>query len=113
MVRIYDIRYDSHILEVKHHYKSPINTIEFHEPTKNILSSSSKILKINSKIDGKIFTNIEPKHQINMFNLVPDSGMILMAEENPRIGVYFIPELDKAPKWVPFLENLTEELEEK
>lgn len=35
-----------------------------------------------------------------MFNLVPDSGMILMAEENPRIGVYFIPELDKAPKWV-------------
>lgn len=54
-------------------------------------------------MDGKIFTTIEPKSEINMFNLVPDSGMILMAQENPRLGVYFIPQLDKAPRWVKTL----------
>lgn len=53
-------RYENHILEVKHQYKSPINTVEFHEPSKNILSSSKKALKINSSIDAKHFTTIEP-----------------------------------------------------
>ena len=29
------------------------------------------------------------------------------------MGIFFIPQLDNAPKWCPFLENITEELEEK
>ncbi len=40
------------------------------------------------------------------------SGLFLVAQEQPRIGLYFVPQLDPAPKWCPFLDNLTEELEE-
>jgi ribosome biogenesis protein ENP2 len=38
--------------------------------------------------------------------------LILVAGEEPRVGTYFIPELDMAPKWCTFIENITEELEE-
>ena len=35
-----------------------------------------------------------------------------MANEDHRIGTFFVPSLDTAPKWCPFIENITEELEE-
>ncbi len=82
-----------------------------------LLSSTRKAIKIN-KIGGedgskgKLFTSVEPKSEINGFQLVKDSGLILIASDEPRIGTYFIPQLDNAPKWLPFLENITEELEE-
>lgn len=28
------------------------------------------------------------------------------------MGIYFLPQLDPAPKWCPYLDNLTEEMEE-
>jgi ribosome biogenesis protein ENP2 len=59
-----------------------------------------------------LFTSIEPQSEINSFSNVQDSGVYLVAQEHPRIGIYFIPQLDPAPKWCPFMENITEELEE-
>ena len=112
-VRLYDIRYQKPILSANHHYKIPINTIKFHKKTRMILSSSKKIIKVNSYDSGKLFTNVEPKTEINRFELCPNSGLILTAAEEPRMGIYFIPQLDNAPKWCPYLENITEELEEK
>lgn len=47
LVRVYDVRYENHILEVKHQYKSPINTIEFHEGAKKILSGCQRSIKVN------------------------------------------------------------------
>ena len=84
-------RYEKHILEIKHHYKLPINTIKFHEKTRMVLTSSKKIIKINNKDSGSVFTNIEPKSEINRFELVPNSGMILTASDEPRIGIFFVP----------------------
>lgn len=100
------------VIEIKHHYKLPINTIKFHEKTRSVLSSNERIIKINNKDNGKVFTSVEPQSGINRFTLVPDSGLILVASEEPRIGTYFIPQLDNAPNWCNFLENITEELEE-
>ena len=40
---------------------------------------------------GKAFTAIEPEHSINGMCLAPLSGLILTANETPRLGVYFIP----------------------
>lgn len=91
LVRLYDVRHEKHILELQHHYKIPINSIQFHEKSRNILSSSKKILKINNKDTGKIFTNIEPKNHINMFEVCKNSGLILVAADCPRMGIYFIP----------------------
>lgn len=112
LVRLYDVRHEKPVLEIQHHYKMPINQIQFHEKSRNILSSSKKILKINNRDTGKIFTNIEPKSHINMFELCKNSGLILVAADCPRMGIYFVPQLDNAPKWCSFLENITEELEE-
>ncbi len=47
-----------------------------------------------------------------MCTIVPNSGMILAALEDPKVGCFFIPQLGPAPKWVPYIENITEELEE-
>jgi ribosome biogenesis protein ENP2 len=38
--------------------------------------------------------------------------LFLVANEDHRIGTFFVPALDTAPKWCPFIENITEELEE-
>jgi ribosome biogenesis protein ENP2 len=37
----------------------------------------------------------------------------MIANEGVRIQSYYVPQLGPAPKWCPFLDNLTEELEEK
>ena len=73
--------------------------------------SNKKQIKITDGY-GKFFTSIEPDYGINNFTVVPKSGMILAALEDPKMGTYFIPELGPAPKWVPYIENITEELEE-
>jgi ribosome biogenesis protein ENP2 len=47
-----------------------------------------------------------------MFSVVEGSGMIFCAMEAPRIGCFFVPQLGTAPRWVPAIEGMTEELEE-
>lgn len=43
-----------------------------------------------------------------MCTVCPNSGMILAALEDPKIGCFFVPQLGPAPKWVPYIENITE-----
>ena len=90
----------------------PINTLEFHEKTKTIISTDSKVIKMTLLDSGSNFTSIEPGYKINHSSLVKDSGLFLVAGETQRIGQFFVPALDNAPKWCPFVENITEELEE-
>uniref|UniRef100_A0A8D2DFD3 Nucleolar protein 10 n=1 Tax=Sciurus vulgaris TaxID=55149 RepID=A0A8D2DFD3_SCIVU len=61
---------------------------------------------------GKIFTSLEPEHDLNDVCLYPNSGMLFTANETPKMGIYYIPVLGPAPRWCSFLDNLTEELEE-
>ena len=44
--------------------------------------------------------------------IVPNTGLMFLANENTKIQTYYIPSLGPAPKWCGFLDNLTEELEE-
>lgn len=72
-----------------------------------------KIIKIWNQDDASLFTNIEPKSEINDIEIPVDgSGMIFAPQEQEKIGTYFLPALGPAPKWCTFLEQLTEELEE-
>jgi ribosome biogenesis protein ENP2 len=41
-----------------------------------------------------------------------DSGLMVFANETPKIGAIFVPTLGNAPKFCHFIENMTEELEE-
>ena len=112
LVSIFDLRYEKNIINLQHQYQEPIKSITFHDSSRNILSCDKKILKIFNQDTGKIFTNIEPKEEINSFELVKNSGLIFIAGEGTRIGTYFLPALDAAPKWCHYIENVTEELEE-
>ncbi|KAM6324176.1 nucleolar protein 10 isoform 3-T3 [Aegotheles albertisi] len=61
---------------------------------------------------GKIFTSMEPEYDINDVCLYPNSGMLMTANEAPKMNIFYIPVLGPAPRWCSFLDNLTEELEE-
>lgn len=77
------------------------------------MTADKKIIKIWNQEDASLYTNIEPKAEINDIEIPTDgSGMIFAPQEQEKIGSYFLPSLGPAPKWCTFLEQLTEELEE-
>ncbi|KAK6454340.1 essential nucleolar protein 2 [Scheffersomyces xylosifermentans] len=78
-----------------------------------ILTSDKRIAKIWDKNDGKPFASMEPSVDINDIEYIRGSGMFFMANEGIPMHTYYIPNLGPAPKWCSFLDNVTEELEEK
>nr|XP_020652270.1 nucleolar protein 10 [Pogona vitticeps] len=111
-VLLYDLRSNQPLIVKDHQYGLPIKSIQFHGCLDLIISSDSRIIKMWNKDTGKIFTSMEPEHDINDVCLYPDSGMLFTANEAPKMSIYYIPVLGPAPKWCSFLDNLTEELEE-
>ncbi|KAI8910135.1 WD40-repeat-containing domain protein [Gorgonomyces haynaldii] len=110
-VVLHDMRHPAPILIKDHQYGFPIKSLTFHQ-SGNCISADTKICKIWNKETGNIFTNIEPPSDINDVCVFKDSGLIMMAVEGTQIQSYYVPQLGTAPKWCPFLDNLTEELEE-
>ncbi|XP_005084995.1 nucleolar protein 10 isoform X2 [Mesocricetus auratus] len=111
-VLLYDLRSDKPLLVKDHQYGLPIKSIHFQDSLDLVLSSDSRIVKMWNRNSGKIFTSLEPEHDLNDVCLYPNSGMLLTANEAPKMGIYYIPVLGPAPRWCSFLDNLTEELEE-
>ncbi|XP_068928366.1 nucleolar protein 10 isoform X1 [Petaurus breviceps papuanus] len=119
-VLLYDLRSSNPLLVKDHQYGLAIKSIQFQNSLDLVLSADSRIIKMWNKdtfiflfiLQGKIFTSLEPEHDINDVCLYPDSGMLLTANETPKMGIYYIPVLGPAPRWCSFLDNLTEELEE-
>lgn len=111
-ILLYDIRSDKPFLVKDHMYGLPIKDIEFHPVTNVIASMDSKIVKLWDHHTGKPFTSIEPSVDLNDLCLVPNTGMLFIANEEKKILTYYIPGLGPAPRWCSFLDNLTEELEE-
>lgn len=66
----------------------------------------------NFFFQGKLFTKIDGKHDYNNLCIVPNSGLLFIANEHTKIQSYYIPSLGPAPRWASFLDSLTEELEE-
>ncbi|NXX92767.1 NOL10 protein, partial [Centropus bengalensis] len=111
-VLLYDLRSSNPLIVKDHHYGLPIKSIQFQHQLDLIISADSRIIKMWNKDTGKIFTSMEPEHDINDVCLYPNSGMLMTANEDPKMNIYYIPVLGPAPKWCSFLDNLTEELEE-
>lgn len=111
-ILLYDIRSDKPLRVKDHMYGLSIRNIAFHQ--EHVLSMDSSVVKIWDKNTGNIFTCVESGNttQFNELCLVPDSGLMFIANDNKKILTYYIPSLGKAPKWCSFLDNLTEELEE-
>ncbi|XP_039308646.1 nucleolar protein 10-like [Solenopsis invicta] len=109
---MYDIRSNKPFLTKDHMYGLPITCIDFHQKMNLVYSMDSSIVKIWEKDTGKLYTSIEAQHDFNDLSVIPNSGMLLTANETTKMQVYYIPSLGPAPRWCSFLDNLTEELEE-
>lgn len=55
---------------------------------------------------------IEEESAFNDLCVLPNTGLMFIANEGQKIQSYYIPNLGSAPKWCGFLDNVTEELEE-
>ncbi|XP_050529518.1 nucleolar protein 10 [Daktulosphaira vitifoliae] len=111
-ILLYDLRSNKPYRVKDHLFGLPIRDIVFHE--ENILSMDSSSVKIWNKNTGKLFSAIESGNdtQFNNLCVVPNTGMLFIANENSKIQTHYIPSLGPAPKWCGFLDALVEELEE-
>jgi ribosome biogenesis protein ENP2 len=77
-----------------------------------ILTADKKSVKIWDAKDGKNWTTIEPNVDLRQIEWVPDTGMLLSANEGGPQHSWFIPQLGPAPRWCSFLDNIVEEMAE-
>merc|ERR1712240_330349 len=77
-----------------------------------VLSMDSQVVRIWDRDNGKPYTSIESTAEFNDLVVYPKSGLMFLANEQPRMQVFYIPSLGPAPRWASFLDSLTEELEE-
>jgi ribosome biogenesis protein ENP2 len=75
----------------------------------------------DSSTIGSVVANVEGSGKFSNFIMAGDekdpigntSGLLLCATDQPKLECYYIPKVGLAPKWCSFLENITEELEER
>lgn len=117
MVLLYDLRSPMPTIVKDQGYGFDINKIiwidENASDTTKILTSDKRVAKIWDRLDGKPFASMEPSVDINDVAYIPNSGMFFTANEGIPMHTYYVPNLGPAPKWCSFLDNITEELEEK
>ena len=121
IVHTYDLRSPIPLLRKDQGYGSPIQTLKYLTPSSRsastiapnkILSADRKSIKLFDASTGSLWTSIEPAVDLNSVEWVPDSGMLLTANEGRQQHAFFIPQLGPAPKWCGFLDNLVEEMAE-
>lgn len=121
IVHTYDLRSPVPLLQKDQGYGSAIQTLKYLNPSSRsssaiaqdrLLSADRKSIKLFDSTTGALWTSIEPAVDLNCVEWVPDSGMLLTANEGRQQHAFFIPQLGPAPKWCGFLDNLVEEMAE-
>ncbi|ODV72592.1 ribosome biosynthesis protein ENP2 [Cyberlindnera jadinii NRRL Y-1542] len=107
----YDLRSSQPTFTKDHGYGNPIKKLIYLDDDK-LAVTDKRIAKIYDA-SGSLFASMEPSVDINDLEWIPNSGMFFMANEGIQMHTYYIPNLGPAPKWASFLDNITEELEEK
>jgi ribosome biogenesis protein ENP2 len=83
--------------------------------------SSDQFSNSNNKGLGAVVANVESSGKFSNFIMGGDekdptgnrSGLLLCTTDQPKLEAYYIPKVGLAPSWCSFLENITEELEER
>lgn len=83
--------------------------------------SSDHLNASNMKGLGTVVANVESSGKFSNFIMGGDekdptgnrSGLLLCTTDQPKLEAYYIPKVGLAPSWCSFLENVTEELEER
>ncbi|KAK4549448.1 hypothetical protein LTR36_006445 [Oleoguttula mirabilis] len=120
IVHTYDLRSPVPLLRKDQGYEYPIQTLRYLTPSTRsaadtsslILSADKRAIKIWNADSGDHWTSVEPAVDLNHVEWVPDSGMLLTANEGRQQHAFFIPQLGPAPRWCAFLDNLVEEMAE-
>ena len=133
LVALYDVRSSKPMYSMEHKAGTRIHTAHFHS-SGCVLSGDEKLVKIwrykaSSDLTaqdkgsgmGNVVANVEGSGKLSNFIMAGDeddpfgyqSGLMLCASDQPKMESYYIPSVGLAPKWCSFLENITEELEER
>ena len=112
IVNVYDLRRKNELYSVNHKNNIPINDIHFHNNSNKIISSDAKTVRYWNRLNGSLYTVITSKDYINNIASDNNSGILFMSQNSHKIGAYYLPSIGIAPKWCPFLDSMTEELEE-
>lgn len=113
VVRVYDVRSSRPLSERDHMNGYPIKSVCFHEHDDLLVASADKkSIKVWNANSGAIAASVESKAPIHQLEFVPSTGLFFVANDQSRIGTFFVPSLGLAPKWCSFLDAITEELEE-
>ncbi|KAL0469928.1 WD40-repeat-containing domain protein [Neurospora intermedia] len=114
IVQVFDLRNPRPLMRKDQGMGLPIkNIIHLTTPTeeKKLLTADKRIIKLWDEQSGDLWTSIEPTVDINHVAHVPDSGMLLTANEGKQMHSFFIPNLGLAPRWCHFLDNMVHEME--
>lgn len=113
---LHDLRSPHPLLRKDQGYGYPIQNISFLPGSQlgshKILSADKRIIKIWEQATGAPWTSIEPAVDLHDVAWVPNSGMLLTANEGPAQHIFFMPALGPAPSWCGFLDNIVEEMAE-
>ncbi|KAJ3738102.1 WD40-repeat-containing domain protein, partial [Lentinula raphanica] len=116
---LYDIQTPKPYAMKDQGYGLPIKSVSWIEGESRIagdgvvLSADKKVIKIwDRNTPSANSTSNNPASDLNDVHHVPGSGLLLTANEGIQMSTYYIPQLGPAPRWVSFLENITEELVE-
>ncbi|KAK3074697.1 Small ribosomal subunit biogenesis [Teratosphaeriaceae sp. CCFEE 6253] len=122
IIHTYDLRLPVPLLRKDQGYDYPIQTLKYLTPSSRaspsdsannlIMSADKRAIKLWNSGTGDHWTSIEPAVDVNCVEWVPDSGMLLTANEGRQQHAFFIPQLGPAPRWCAFLDNLVEEMAE-
>lgn len=117
LIHTYDLRSPIPLLQRDQGYGSSIQSLSYlHNPSSSsvssekLLAADKKSIKIFDSQSGALWTSIEPAVDLNHIEWIPNSGMILTANEGRQQHSFFIPQLGPAPRWCAFLDNLVEEM---
>ncbi|KAA8906868.1 hypothetical protein TRICI_005052 [Trichomonascus ciferrii] len=113
---LYDLRSSTPVQKKDQGFGFPVKNISWihtEHSSDKIITADKRIVKIWDRNTGEPFTSFEPSVDINDVAYLPDSGMIFLANEGIPMHAYYVPSIGPAPRWCAFLDNLTEELEEK
>lgn len=117
IVRVYDVRSSKPLSERDHMNGFAIKSVSFHTRGAGdrdlfVGSADQKSIKVWDANTGAIHAGVESACVVNQVEFFPNSGLFLAANDQQRIGVFFVPTLGLAPSWCSFLDSITEELEE-
>ncbi|KAM7538513.1 hypothetical protein Aperf_G00000066044 [Anoplocephala perfoliata] len=111
LVHVYDARQTKRPWHTRDtEYRRPVKTISFHDD--KVLAMVAHCLKIWNIDTGKMFVGFETGPiEVNWMYHFPKSGLIMLANESPKVSRYFIPLLGEAPYWCSYLDQTIIEFE--